>query len=1007
MLPLLAVEDNLLSHNRAFLKSLAAHGFSGDIAVDMATRLAMATDNSIYQVLPQAVVFPKASADIELLFKLASQTQYREVRFAPRGGGTGTDGQALSPGIIIDCSKYMHAILEINVEGRYARVQPGVILDQLNDAVKPYGLFFPPNVAPSSRATLGGVFNTDGCGKGSCLYGRTSQHVLAVESVLSDGSRHTCQEVPVTALPALQQQVGLLGNIYQTVADVVINKQAEIQRQFPKLARLLTGYNLTHVYQEREQTFNMAYLLSGAEGTLAMTTELKLKLSPIPKFKQLVAIKYQSFADALQAARQLLSMQPAAIETVDDKILSVAKFDEIYLRVQPLLDPQGLDHDTQAINLVEFVGDNAADVTALAQRLCDTLQAELKQPGKAHGYYQTTQPAEMEALWDLRKKSVGLLANIAGKRRPVPFVEDTAVPPERLAEFVVEFRQLLDHYGLSYGMFGHVDAGCLHVRPAMDMTEPADAALIPIITRKVHDLVQKYQGVLWSEHGAGFRSQYIPDYAGELYQEMRRIKTVFDPYDQFNPGKIATSTLGETRLVEIKEGQFRGDFDRQIQKRIREEFSKAIECNGNAQCFAYQSNEVMCPSMKITLDRVQSPKGRMTVLREWLRLYSKTGVDATVMPRARKRDTLKRWLAKSEQARDFSAEVYQAMDGCLGCKACASSCPVKVDVPNLRAKFLAHYHTRYSRPVRDYLLAGMETFSVWQRRWPGTSARILSASFSRSLLRKIGLEDLPLPARQTLRQGLQKRRAPRYSHLALLALTPEQRLKTVCLLPDVLTGTYEVEVVLATYDLLTKLGYRVYVLPWRANGKALHNLGMLRRFKQIVERNNRYYQAISRCGLPLLCIEPSLTLCYRDEYAHALGRSPDFTVQLLQEWLLTQNLPKSAPAGGPYHLFSHCSEKALVNAAPQLWQKVFAQFGLQLRSIPGGCCGMAGAYGYGSEHRENSKGIYELSWQDSIEKLPQDSVLASGFSCRCQVNRFSGFKPRHPVQILLAALPAA
>jgi len=997
MLPPLTDKTSIPKQYLAYLQELAQRSFAGDISTDLAARITMATDNGIYQVLPTAVVFPKNKADIQLLLSLANLPAYREIQFTPRGGGTGTAGHAINDGIIVDTSRYFRKILEINLKEGWVRVQPGVVLDQLNATLKSHGVFFAPNLSPSNRATLGGMFNTDACGKGSCLYGRTSQHILASESILSDGTVLVSEKLPQLAWQNLCQTPGIIGQIYQTLADTIVAKQVEIREKLPKLTRLITGYNLREAYDVDDQSVNVNYLLSGAEGTLAVTTELKLKLTPIPKAKMLVAIKYREFSDALQAARLLLSIQPAAIETIDDKILAVARFDEIYIRVKPLLDPHGNDDYTKAVNLVEFIGENQAELSLCAQALLDSLEKTKNQLNKNCGYYVTSEHHEMEALWDLRKKSVGLLANLAGNRRPIPFIEDTAVPPEKLADFVAELRTLLDKYHLSYGMFGHVDAGCLHVRPSLDMTDAYDASLVPIITKAVHDLVRKYGGVLWSEHGAGFRSQYIPDYFGSLYSDLQKIKTAFDPYNQLNPGKIVSSLNKESPIFKIEPGHYRGEYDRQIPPSVREQFSKAIECNGNGQCFTYQTNEVMCPSFKVTQDRIHSPKGRMALLREWLRLATHAGLDFQQTPKSKM--SLLKGIRLPQNKDDFNRQVYEAMAGCLGCKACASSCPVKVDVPHLRAKFLAHYYTSYPRKWRDYVLSKSEIISNWQAAWPRL-AKMLNP-ISKTVLHLLGLRDLPKLPKQSLNTFLKSREIPTLSLEQLAHLSPDERVKTVAIVQDTLTSTYEPRILLSLYDFLSYLGYRVYLLPRRINGKVQHHLGFLDQFEQIVFENEAYYQEITAAGIALLGIEPSLTLCYRDEYAKALKRTPRFNVLLLQEWI-TQQIPvaKASITSEPYWLFAHCTEKALITEAERLWQSLFAHFGLNLQIISVGCCGMAGSYGHYHEQQAHSKGIYQLSWEEQIEKLPADRILVTGFSCRSQVKRFSKFIPKHPIEIL-------
>ena len=569
MIPRLPLRDTVETDVDRFLQKLKHTDFSGEIRADFASRLLSSTDNSIYQILPQAVIFPKTTADVVAIFQLADQPDFQRLTFSPRGGGTGTNGQSLSTGIILDCSKYMNQILELNLSEGWVKVQPGVLLDQLNNYLKPHGVFFAPNLAPSSRATLGGMINTDACGKGSRIYGRTSDHLLELTWVLSNGT--TTSSVPVAAkdLAQLKTKSDRLGQIYSQVDEIVTSKQSLIEHQFPKMPRFLTGYNLAKVYDTQRQFFDLNRILAGSEGTLAVVTEAKLKLTPIPHYKELLVIHYACFDHALQAAQSLLTFNPAAIETIDETILDLAKQDEIYPRVQNLIG------DARAINLVEFVAENLAQLRATVEQLGQELSCN------AIGYYQTSLPEEIASLWELRKRGVGLLGNRPGVRKPIAFIEDTAVPPVNLPAYIQEFKELLNEYHLDYAMFGHVDVGCLHVRPALNLQVTQDEALIRTISDRVVTLVRKYGGVMWGEHGRGFRSEYTPLFFGEeLYQDLRKIKAAFDPQNRLNPGKIVTPLGSEEQVVTL-EAPLRGHFDRQVPTAMQTDYEVAFSCNGN------------------------------------------------------------------------------------------------------------------------------------------------------------------------------------------------------------------------------------------------------------------------------------------------------------------------------------------------------------------------------------------------------------------------------------------
>ena len=1022
MIPRLSLSESTPKFVQNFLEVLSKSEFSGDIHRDNGSRLVTATDNSIYQVLPQAVVFPKNSRDIQTVLKIADQKRFsKSIKITARGGGTGTNGQSLTEGIVLDCSRYMNRIIESNFKEGWVCVEPGVVLDQLNEHLAPNKVFFAPDLSPSNRATLGGMVNTDACGKGSRIYGRTSDHVLELTCVLSNGEVLESLPLEPEALSEYKKKPGISANIFKIVDKVVSEKTNLIQEVFPKMSRFMTGYNLAKVYGNSENNFNLNYLLSGSEGTLAVVSKAKLRLTPLPKHKILLVVKYKTFDDALSDAEMLLKFDPAAIESIDEKILSLAKGDEIYLKIKDFVaDEKGKSgrkkRPTRTINLVEFCGSDKNNLEKQVTELCKTIDATNNKSGKATGYYRTVDPQEISNLWSLRKKGVGLLGNTKGERKPLPFVEDTAVPPENLADYIREFRTLLESYGLDYAMFGHVDVGCLHVRPALDLKNPEEESWIRELSDKVVELVKKYDGVMWGEHGRGFRSEYTAEFFGEeLHQDLRRIKEAFDPNNRLNPGKIVTPLSHDDKVVPI-EGPLRGHKDRQITPGLLKEYESAINCNGNGACFDYSPENVMCPSSRITRDRLHSPQGRAGMMREWLRLLSvnqQSGVSGK-KPLGFLDNFLNKiqnsWRKKHGES-DFSHEVYESMAGCLACKACTTQCPVHVDVPEFRSKFLDLYHGRYLRPLKDYLVGSTESFGRLFSQIPLLTNALLSWSLSRMLLKNlIGLRDLPIYSPESVRRLLQKAEAPAFDVDELILRTPEELEQSVILLQDAFTSFYESQVVMDFYELLKQLDYTVYVAPFSPNGKPLHVKGFLKQFRKVVVKNTNWLSYAARCGIPLVGLDPSVVLTYRDEYLKIFGKNKlPFEVLLPQEFLVKKlkKLPGHTVSISKkiqeYKLLGHCTEKTGAQLSQELWQDVFEAFGLSLELIPVGCCGMAGTYGHETDHFEESRGIYNLSWSKKIPEDPllQQNILVSGFSCRSQVKRFEGFRPLHPLQALL------
>lgn len=1014
MIPQISQAPGVVQLVLNFLQALEQQGFTGDTATRYADRLTMATDNSIYQLLPDAVVFPRSTADVALLARLASQERFASLIFTPRGGGTGTNGQALNAGIVVDMSRYMNRIIEINPEEGWVRVEAGVIKDQLNQYLKPYGYFFAPELSTSNRATLGGMINTDASGQGSLVYGKTSDHVLGVRAVLLGGDILDTQPMPVQLAETLGKDNTTTGRIYRTVLERCRDNRQLIVDKFPKLNRFLTGYDLRHVFNDDLSQFDLTRILTGSEGTLAFITEARLDITRLPKVRRLVNVKYNSFDSALRNAPFMVDARALSVETVDSKVLNLAREDIVWHSVSELIADVP-DKEMLGLNIVEFAGDDAelieTQVAALCQRL-DELIA--RGEGGVIGWQLCNELAGIERIYAMRKKAVGLLGNAKGAAKPIPFAEDTCVPPEHLADYIVEFRALLDSHGLSYGMFGHVDAGVLHVRPALDMCDPQQEILMKRISDEVVALTAKYGGLLWGEHGKGFRAEYSPAFFGEeLFGELRQIKAAFDPHNRLNPGKICPPAGVDAPMMQV-DAVKRGTFDRQIPIAVRASWRGAMECNGNGLCFNFDAKSPMCPSMKITSNRIHSPKGRATLVREWLRLLADRGVDPLALEkelpekRASLRTLIERtrnsWHARKGEY-DFSHEVKEAMSGCLACKACSTQCPIKIDVPEFRSRFLQLYHSRYLRPMRDHLVATVESYAPLMARAPRTFNFFINQPLVRKLSEKhIGMIDLPLLSTPSLQRQLVGHRSANLTLEQLEALSPEQKAKTVLVVQDPFTSYYDAQVVADFIRLVERLGYQPVLLPFSPNGKAQHIKGFLNRFAKTAQKTSDFLNRVAQLGMPMVGVDPALVLCYRDEYKQTLGdKRGDFHVMLVHEWLpaIVNAQPPQETSGESWYLFGHCTEVTALPGAPAQWATIFARFGAKLESVSVGCCGMAGTYGHEVVNHKNSLGIYELSWHQAMQRLPRNRCLATGYSCRSQVKRVEGSGVRHPLQALL------
>ncbi|UWR38435.1 FAD-binding oxidoreductase [Sulfitobacter sp. W074] len=868
--------------------------------------------------------------------RIATAASACGVAITARGGGTGTNGQSLTGEVCIECSRYLTKIEAINVTEGYAIVQPGVILDQLNRAAGAHGLFFAPTVSTASRATLGGMAATDASGKGSRVYGRTSDHVLEMDVVLADGRN---------------LNTSVSGQLGTDVTAVLTPEKEEIKRIFPAMNRGLTGYNLQDALL-RDDGF--VKLLCGSEGTLALTKRLKVRLLPKPAVRALAVFAYGDMMAALRDVRRLVQAYPDAIEFIDDKILFLAQQDPVWDSVSRVLEDQG-GNSVQGLNFVEISGDTKAEVDSTLERL----HALGNAPVELVHCRVVTDPAIIAELWQVRSKCVGLLGRMDTTRQGTAFVEDAAVPPERLPDFVEGFRSILDCEGLQYGMFGHADVGCVHVRPALDMRLPGDAAIIRRVSDQVNALALAHGGLIWGEHGKGFRGEYGREVFGpRLYGVMCQIKAMFDPEGLLNPGKIAVPNRHQA-LTALDEVPFRGPLDAQISPVLSQDYSGAIKCNGNGQCMGQDFDEAMCPSYKATGDRTRSPKGRAAMLRQWSRLQSQG--------------------APSHDLSALEATLHDSLSDCLGCKACASQCPIKVDIPQMRSRFYASYYARHRRPLLHHLLTILESIGPILRMMP--MAANLGMSVGAPVLRRLGLVDLP--------------------NVRPLRNSPGSTGKIV-LIADSFLATFDGQVLDAAKDVLKIYGCDVSVSEPMATGKPAHVVGVTAAFERAASKTLRRLHDFAEGGAQLVAIEPSFLSMFSNEYADLGLDVPNVTS--LDRLLLEVGSGTCDDFDAvEFTLFNHCTE---ISADPKVgarWKEIFRRHGLRLGATKTGCCGMAGTFGHEAAKVEMSKALFDMSWKAKIAAA-KGPVLATGFSCRCQVKRFSGKSIVHPIEALRAAL---
>ncbi|MEH3099072.1 FAD-binding and (Fe-S)-binding domain-containing protein [Sphingomonas adhaesiva] len=937
--------------------ALSTAGFAGEWDDGIGARRVASTDNSIYQVLPAAIVYPRTGDDVTTLVR-ALRTSGVALSLTARGGNTGTNGQSLNDGVIVDFGRHLRGIRDFDPVAGTVVVEPGVVLDQLNAFLGAHGRFFPPMVSTASRATIGGMVATDASGKGSRRWGKTSDYLVAIDLTLSDGTPWRAEPMTLAQAQAIARGTGIVADIHREVLRIVTTRADDIAATFPDMNRGLTGYNLQKTYDAATDRFFLGYLLAGSEGTLALTRSITLRVEPKPAKRALSVIRYDAFDTAMRDVQRLIAADPVAIEIIDDKVLGVARSDIIWTSVEALLGGV-TDIAVAAMNFVEFIGDDEATIEDGLARLTAIAPA---------GDCQVVRDAgQIGQLWTLREKSVGLLARLGGNRQGLPFVEDTAVPPDRLADYVAEFRALLDGHGLQYGMFGHADVGCLHVRPFLDLRDREQAALIRPISDAVAALTKRYGGLMWGEHGRGYRGEYSPLFFGSLYPELVALKAVFDPDNRLNPGKLA-APAGH-RVDRIDGVPLRADADRRIADGHAQDFDRAVACNGNGACFAWDALDVMCPSYKATRDRAQSPKGRAALLRDWARLDS---IADPTPAEAAEHDAIKRDTAKS-------------LATCLSCKACTTLCPVKVDIPTMKSRFAERTVRR--RPFRHHVVARMEAMLAIGRRMPALANAIMRTGMARTALARIGYVDLPAfaPAAKL---------PPVATPRAVAALSPDRRARTVILVEDSFTASFDGNVLSAAARVLAASGFTVMRLPARANGKALHLIGMRDQFARIARKRMAEARALADHGVRLVGLDAATALMFAQEFTEVTGEAVDVAGL---ETVLADADPVGTRGGGLYRLLGHCTEQALRPQALVQWATVLARFGIEAVPTKTGCCGMAGLFGHEVANQTLSQDIFALSWQAATQ---DDAMLATGFSCRCQTKRMTGRRPMHPIELI-------
>jgi FAD/FMN-containing dehydrogenase/Fe-S oxidoreductase len=943
--------------------------FSGEIHLDRFTRLLYSTDASIYQIEPLAVLVPRGHDDVAAAVSSAAR---HRLPLLPRGSGTSLAGQTVGSAVVIDFSKYMNQILELNFEERYARVQPGVVLDQLNAVLQQSGWRFPPDVATGNRATLGGMIGNNASGSHSILYGITLDHVRRMRVLLATGAEAWFGELGRQDWERRAALNTPEGAIYRGVSRLVAENQEEIRRRYPDIMRRVGGYNLDSVL--REGGGNLCRLIVGSEGTLATCTETVLNLTREPRFKALDIVHFPNLNSALEAVPEILALQPAAIELVDKMLLDLTRLQPAFARKMTFIEG-----DPAAILIVEFFGETEEEVRA---RL---VQLEQRLEPRSHGktFVRAEQPNDQANVWAIRKAGLGLLSSMRGDAKPIAFVEDTAVAPERLSEYVSRFRQILERHGAHAGYYGHASVGCLHIRPVINLKQPAGIRKMVDISAAVKDLVVEFQGAMSGEHGDGIaRSHWNRELFGEqLYAAFRTLKAVFDPDGIMNPGKIVDAPPMTSHL-RYESGYATADIQTYFDYTTEGSFSRAIEqCNGMGVCRKLDAG-TMCPSYMVTREEEHSTRGRANALR--------SAISGRV------------------PIEEFSgSRMYDALDLCLACKACKTECPANVDMAKLKFEFLAHHNERHTVPLRSLVFGHIAALSrLGSATAPFSNWLMRTPIVRRTALNLLGIHPdrrMPPFVRRTFRHWLRKH-PPR----ALPQGAPK-----VVLFNDTFTNYNEPWIGIATLRILENSGVQVFVPEVSCCGRSMISKGLLAEAKVNARANVALLAPFLAAGAFVVGCEPSCILTLRDEYPDLLGTVEAHELAeraLLLEEYLSLRLdagawqPRYAPTPRSVLLHGHCHQKSLVGTGPSL-RLLKLPPGFTAEEVDVGCCGMAGAFGYEKEHYQTSQQIGEMRLFPAIRNAPADAlIVASGTSCRQQILHATGRKALHLAEALAGAL---
>jgi FAD/FMN-containing dehydrogenase/Fe-S oxidoreductase len=945
----------------------------GEVLFDAASRGRYSTDASIYQVEPLGVVLPRTEEAVRRVMAIAAE---EHIAVLPRGAGSSQCGQTVGAALVIDDSKYLNQLVELDVERRTALVQPGLVLDQLNAALRPHGLWFPVDVSTSAQATLGGMAGNNSCGSRSIAYGNMVHNVLAIDALTAAGERWRFG--PLDDAAGSPGYAALVNNLRQ----LYVRERDEIEARFPKVLRRVAGYNLDHLGPPHA---NAAHLLVGSEGTLAWFERLHLKLAPLPPARTLGVVHFASFYRAMEVTQQIVKLGPTAVELVDRTMLDLARDIGVFRKTVQAF----LRGEPDCVLLVEFSGEERAEQLARLRRLGE-LMSDLGFPGSV---VEITDARLQKEIWEVRKAGLNIMMSMKGDGKPVSFIEDCAVPLEHLAEYTERLTRVFERHGTRGTWYAHASVGTLHVRPVLDMRR-GGAHKMRAIAEEACALVKQYKGAYSGEHGDGLaRSEWIAPFFGpRLTAALAEIKSWLDPKGIMNPGKIVRPPrMDDASLFRFKPGYrtiaLRSALDwgeYELDDAARGQgFAKAVEmCNNNGHCRKFDAG-VMCPSFRATGDERHLTRGRANTLRLALsgQLEGPLGTEA-------------------------DSAVKEALDLCVSCKGCKRECPTGVDMARMKIEFLAQYRKRHAPGLRELLIAHLPRYAPWAARLPW-----LANLGNAALLRRLRERVTGFTARRALP-------AWRADYLRDGEALPQSAEREVVLFADTFNRWFEPENARAALAVLRAAGYAPLLVSG-ADGKPLCcgrsylSVGLVEHARVQARRTLDALLPWVERGVPVLGLEPSCLYTLRDEFTGLLPGAATRALAgqaLLVEEFLAQEADagrlalKLKPVAKDALLHGHCHQKAF-GTMGALERTLALIPGLKLSTVESSCCGMAGSFGYEAEHFEVSmrmaeQGLLPAMCKASLYTLP----LAGGFSCRHQIADGAGRQALHPVRLLAQAL---